>query len=222
MTSDAVYDAMLLEWRAATAEPDPVPAWETAFEEAAAAQLALRASGQWRAGGKTLLHALGLHHSEVHLCAGLAWLLTPDGWHGLGSSFLAAFLTGLGVEVDPGDLDRAVVVTEESRGDTRADVVVRLPSRMVLVEAKVWAREQPTQCDRLANLWASEDPVLVFLTRDGVVPFTAVESRDRWQRLTWYRVAQLLTGAVTAHRDAAAGVLDYLQTLQTYGGTPRG
>ena len=35
------------------------------------------------------MHALGLQHHEVSLTAGLAWLLDPDGWHGLGSKVLS-------------------------------------------------------------------------------------------------------------------------------------
>ena len=44
-----------------------------------------------------MLHALGIRHREVYLTAGLAWLLDPDGWHGLGNQVLTGLLTELGL-----------------------------------------------------------------------------------------------------------------------------
>lgn len=168
-----------------------------------------------------MLHALGLHHSEVHLCAGLAWLLTPDGWHGLGPTFLQAFLSQVGVDdLDARDLERALVVTEESISDTRADLVIRLPAsaRTILIEAKVWAVEQPGQCERLARHWEAESPVLVFLTRTGAAPTTAQQSRTRWKALTWQLVARTLDEVTRNREGASPGVAEYLSTLDAYGG----
>jgi hypothetical protein len=219
------YDAMVAEWAALISDTSSMTRWETAYDEAVAAEAALRAAGHWRSGGRTLLHSLGLHHSELHLCAGLAWLLTPDGWHGLGPAFLRAFLNELDLsDVDPRDAERALVVTEETISDTRADLVIRLPvsSRTVLVEAKVWAGEQDDQCDRLAQHWESESPVLVFLTRTGVAPATALRSHTRWRTLTWSRVAALLDEVTRARDGWAPGVAEYLSTLEIYGGRPHG
>ncbi|GAB2463991.1 PD-(D/E)XK nuclease family protein [Xylanimonas ulmi] len=172
-----------------------------------------------------------LHHSEVHLCAGLAWLLTPDGWHGLGSTLLSAFLTQVGVtDVDQRALHSATIVTEEYRIDgrvddvapypTRADIVVRVPLAgiCVVLEAKVWAAEQPQQCQRLAELWEDESPTLVFLTRSGIAPTTA-RPDDEWRLLTWQSVSSLLSAAV-GRTNPHPGVRDYLETIEEYGGRP--
>lgn len=156
VTSEAMFVAMLDEWRGLGLKGSGVADWDTAFAAIADEQAHLRADRKWRTGGRTLLHALGLHHDEVRLCAGLAWLLTPDGWHGLGSSFLSALLVDLGLPApQDSDLASASVITEESSldGSTRADIVIRLPrsGTSVLIEAKVWAYEQPDQCRRLAE-----------------------------------------------------------------------
>ncbi len=74
-----MFIVMLDEWRCLGLKGSGVANWETAFAAIAAEQAELRADRKWRTGGRTLLHALGLHHDEVRLCAGLAWLLTPDG-----------------------------------------------------------------------------------------------------------------------------------------------
>ena len=45
---------------------------------------------------RTLMHALDIHYLELPLTAGLAWLLDPDGWHGLSSHVLSGLLNQLG------------------------------------------------------------------------------------------------------------------------------
>ena len=135
-------------WHDLLAEPDPVATWPTAFHAMESEQRDLRAAGLWRTGGRTLLRALGVHHSEVLMCRGLAWLLTPDGWHGLGIRVLCGLLARLDLPDD--GAERAVVVTEEVRGDTRADIVVRFSTTTLLIEAKIFAGEQEQQAYRLA------------------------------------------------------------------------
>ncbi|KGN29735.1 hypothetical protein N802_11615 [Knoellia sinensis KCTC 19936] len=160
----------------------------------------------------------------MRLCAGLAWLLTPDGWHGLGTTLLRALLDELGfTALEEADVAGASVVTEEWSTDntTRADIVVRLPqsATTVLVEAKVWAGEQPNQCQRLAELWASESPTLVFLTRTGSQPLTAREG-DHWIPLAWASVARLMHQV-----DAPSwspGARELRETIEVYGGTAHG
>ena len=78
------------------------------------------------------MRALGIQHSEVYLTAGLAWLLDPDGWHGLGSKVLRRLLVQLGL---PPAIDYPVrVAVEETRsgGETRGDLVVRMPGTTLL------------------------------------------------------------------------------------------
>lgn len=208
---------MAAQWALIAADPGPVPAWRDEITRMTAQHSHLRATGQWRTGGRTLMSALGVHHHEVILCRGLAWLLTPDGWHGLGSSVLDGLLGLLGAS--PAGSERAVVVAEEIREIARADIVVRFEAVTVLIEAKVWAFEQDQQADRLARGWAEESPYLVFLTRDGRPPDTARDSAGRWHRVAWSDLATIIEAAVAAHPDCAPGAREYLHTLQTYGGT---
>lgn len=206
------------EWRHAVPAYDLCSEWPATFAAMAAEERDLRSQGQWRSGGRTLMRALWLHHDEVVLCRGLAWLMTPDGWHGLGASVLNGLLAHLGQAKE--GTHRAEIVTEETRQGTRADIVVRFPETCLLIEAKVWAAEQDTQADRLADLWADESPILIFLTRDGRRPTTAVLSKDAWLTLCWTDVAEVLRAAIARHSECAPGAREYLHTLETYGGTP--
>ncbi|KAA1419215.1 hypothetical protein F0U44_12250 [Nocardioides humilatus] len=175
---------------------------------------------EWRSGKKTLLGALGLHHNEVAMCRGLAWLLTPNGWHGLGAAVLDELLTALDLARD--DSRTARVVLEESREDTRADIVVRFGATTLLIEAKIWAGEGAQQCDRLARLWDSETPTLVFLTRSGDQPRTAIASGGRWRPLRWTDIADMIESAIEGIVGVDVGVQEYLRTLRLYGGNATG
>lgn len=211
----AVYDEMLVDWQALMQPDVPATDWDGAFATMRAEMLNLRDQSLWRSGGRTLMRALWIHHNEVLLCRGLAWLLTPDGWHGLGAEVLTRVLEALDLPAD--DAGRAVVVTEEARHGTRADVVVRLPAATILFEAKVFAGEQPAQTDRLAAEWQDEQPTLVFLTRDGALPTTAVESAGQWLTMTWRQLATIATDAA-ATGTASHGAWDFIETLREYGG----
>ena len=190
--------------------------WEQSIDSMRREAASLRDQGRWRGGRRTLMHALGIQHSEVYLTAGLAWLLDPDGWHGLGSKVLSGLLVQLGL---PSAIDYPVrVAVEETRsgGETRADLVVRMPGVTLLIEAKVYADEQPGQCDRLADAWATEEPALVFLTLEGRSPRTAIRSAALWHQLAWPQVAAIISDAARAS-DCASGVRDLLATIEIFG-----
>ena len=161
------------------------------------------------------MHALGLHHNEVYLCRALAWVLTPEAGHGLGASVLEALLERCGVQAR--GAEHATVITEESRRDTRADIVVRFGDSSLLIEAKVFAGEQERQCTRLADLWSSDRPTLVFLTRDGSHPRSAGDSVDAWHRIRWRELGQIISAAAQNKR-CSAGVHEFAHTIEAYGG----
>lgn len=208
------------EWNAVLASSGDdqavVAGWQRSLDSMRREAADLRDRGLWRGGHRTLMHALGFQYREVSLTAGLAWLLDPDGWHGLGSKVLSGLLVRLGL---PPAIDYPVsVAVEETRsgGATRADLVVRMPGLTLLIESKVYAEEQPGQCDRLAEAWAEENPALVFLTLDGRLPSTAVRSAGLWHQLAWSQVAAVIADAARAS-DCAPGVLDLLATIEIFG-----
>jgi PD-(D/E)XK nuclease superfamily len=193
-----------------------IGSWEQSIDSMRREADSLRDQGRWRGGHRTLMHALGIQHREVFLTAGLAWLLDPDGWHGLGSRVLSGLLGQFGLP--PAVSYPVSVAVEEtgSGGETRADLVVRMPGVTLVIEAKVYAHEQPGQCDRLADAWAAEEPTLVFLTLDGRLPYTAVTSAGLWHQLAWPQVAAVIADVARAS-DCAPGVLDLLATIEILG-----
>lgn len=178
--------------------------------------------GAWRGGPRTLLAAIGVQYLELPLTTGLAWLLRPDGHHGLGSSLVVSLLDHLCPEAPRTvDASQVRIVREETRaderGETRADLVVYGTDWTLVVEAKTFAVEQPEQLDRLYRLWADEpDPQFVFLTRGNRDQKTAEVSAGRWTPLTWEQVADIASFAATSRAGVAPGVFDYLATLKGY------
>ena len=209
------YWQMSDEWQSLQGTTGSVDDWEHSFARMRVEVADLRAADRWHSGGRTLLHALDVHYSELHLCRGLAWLLDPDGWHGLGTSVLKALLSDLSLPLD--GAERGTVAVEETCKNTRADVVIRTPGTTLILEAKVFAREQHAQCDRLAREWEDESPTLVYLTRDGRPPTTAVDTEADWQPMTWRHVASLASSAAGRCDGATHGVWEFIDTLELYG-----
>lgn len=197
-----------------SADAQLVKAWQTPFAVCLAEMNDLMVKRTWLSGARTLLHALGLEQREVKLTAGLAWLLRPEGYHRLGDRVLELLLEEL--ELKPALGQSVSVRLEETDDDTRADLVLRMKGRIVLIEAKVWAHEQPDQLDRLAELWQGDDPTLVFLTRTAREFKTASLSRERWTPLLWRDVARIVREATAGQGDVAPGVYDYLETLEVF------
>jgi hypothetical protein len=231
MADEASMSALSEEWQSILAQAERainadersmVAGWETLLALMAAETASLKADGLWRSGPRTMLGALGLQDRELPLVAGLAWILTPEGHHGLGDLVLASWLSRFDVPYEP-SLPISVRLEESRRdhtGATRADMVIRAGTQCMLLEAKVYSIDHHAQCDRLARLWAPERPALVYLTRWGEPPTEAPESQRQWRRLAWSDVADIIDAAIQQRRPAA-GVADYLLTLRHYHGRMR-
>lgn len=196
-------------------EQPVLAAWEGLMSSMQSEVSDLRNHGRWRAGKRTLMHALGIHYRELPLTAGLAWLLEPDGWHGLGSRVLSSLLGRLGLPAAV--VHPVTVTTEDVRLDwrTRADLVIRMPGMTLLIEAKVYAGEGDEQCDRLFSAWHKDEvPTLVFLTRDGSPPSSAVRSHQQWRCLTWADVGVIVRDAIVAAPNCAPGAREFLATIE--------
>lgn len=203
-TDSELFSRLSQEWGAISGSFD----WDAQFSRMTDEWRAV----EWRSGGDTLMAALGLQYQEVPLCRGLAWLLDPAGGHQLGRDFVEAFLHSLDVQVVDGAT--ISVHVEESQVDTRADVIIRGGERPVIIEAKVFAGEQTAQADRIWAHWASENPILVFLTRTGHLPYTASKSRDEWVARTWRDVAQLARSVCDRNQlQPSDGAREFISTI---------
>jgi hypothetical protein len=193
-----------------------VERWKQGFLRAKNEEQRLVEAGRWLGGPRTLLAALDLQYRELKMTAGLAWLLRPDGHHGLGR----AVLDGILQAARSGTVDTSEdvhVVVEETRADTIADLVVYGRGWTMIVEAKTFAAERPRQLDRIYENWMDEPKAsFVFLTRGHRLPVTAKLSKAQWHLLTWRQVAGTIRAATVSAASVAPGVLDYTKTLELF------
>ncbi|OKI85932.1 hypothetical protein A6A27_40035 [Micromonospora sp. CB01531] len=154
-----------------------------------------------------------MHELERKLVTCLAWVLRPEGHHGLGDRVVKALFERCGLPFDPTAQVR--VTREEPRFTsdgkrTPADLVVRAGGVCVLLEAKVNAKQHGDQCARLTRLWANEAATLVYLTREMAGP-DGPPGPAGWKPLTWRHIAGFMA---PLPNDASAGARDFLETLQ--------
>jgi hypothetical protein len=235
VTGDEGYEErfhqLVADWRAVEA-PGRVIA-ETRFAELKAEAQAIRSVGRWVSGPTDILTILRRHRDELFHSRLLGWLLTPTGRHGLGDRFLKAFLD----EVFPGEgladevgavtveLERAAAGESGATGEilqSRADLVIRLDGLVVIVENKLDAGEQPSQCERLYWSWAhdSVEARWVFLTPGGKDPESVFsnEAKDAFRSASYMQVQRALASALIPTPAASAeggraSALQYLATL---------
>jgi PD-(D/E)XK nuclease superfamily len=156
----------------------------------------LRRLGRWLPGPVAALEVLGQTGLERAHQAYIAWLLDPRGPHGLDTRILSGVLRHFGWAATAGQLPLARVKKEDVQAQSRADIVVTMPSHTLVIELKVHSGEGDEQTRRLADDYKNwPDPLFVFLTLNGSQP------RDpRFQIMSFTELAGCLGAAL---KDAA-------------------
>lgn len=163
-------------------------------------------SGQWQSGDRTLLDAMRVTRDELRLCRALAWLLNPEGHHRMRDAVLRRLFGAIGVEYKmTGPVHVELEAVRYPRRDlarvSRADIVVSSITQRLVIEAKVYAGEQPDQCARLVEAWGGESTVFVFLTLDAHRPTSAGPTRDRWAAVSWSQAGAAILAATEDASD---------------------
>ena len=155
MSEDSAKDSERDAWAARSAELDR-----------------LKCQGLWLSGPTAALEVLGQTGVERAHQAYIAWLLDPGGSRGLGTGVLVHLLRHFspeGTVLPPLTLSR--VKKEDTRAQSRADIVVSSPARTVVIELKVHSGEGDEQTRRLAEDHSgSPSPLFIFLTLNGDQP----------------------------------------------------
>lgn len=166
------------------------------------------------------MEALGIAHREHSHSNFLAFLLDPDGKHGLQDRFLRDFIA-LAADSQPltHDRENSLPLTAElainpdkvhiHRERHNIDVLIDcLPQGPVIgIETKIWAGEQDRQVERyqnrLASVYAGRRGLMVFLTLDGRKPDTGVEDHEvPCVCIQWAAIAELIDGLLGSGENA--------------------
>jgi hypothetical protein len=224
-TSDGLSDELIAdleaEWHAlAEAQSIDVEAWEQPITNMTRDYGTIRAAGRWQRGPSDFFGVLRISRGELAHCSMIAWLLDPEGRHGLGRALLDCLADRHLSPIDRVGMRVRSVETEVQRYETRADIVVWGVTFTLIVEAKVDAGESWRQCDRLYDRFSTEPgSQFVFLTPSGRPPVTATgPAGNAFVPLSFQHVADCLEAALET-RDPAIGrgteiARNYLDTLR--------
>ncbi|HJK94039.1 MAG TPA: PD-(D/E)XK nuclease family protein [Polyangiaceae bacterium LLY-WYZ-15_(1-7)] len=157
-----------------------------ALLKAAASARAERLSHQ-RA-SPNVFHVLGLQNREEVPARLVAWLLDPQGTHGLGTRVLLDFVTRLlrkrpqhGREaliriLNDSSLWSTAVYREESEGGDRVDILVHAPMASLVIEVKMASSEHNQQTRRYARRYRrAKGTAFVYLAPSGAPPPSSAE-----------------------------------------------
>lgn len=183
----------------------------------------LVSDGLWLSGPSDFLDIVGLARHENTHSRMLAWLLKPTARHGLGCGFVRRLVEHCTGESVSAPVAVRRVAYSVWRNDREADLVVWGRDFTLVIENKVDAPEQPSQCDDLYENFKNEAAALfLFLTPDGRRPRTTTTPRSQraFRTLSWPQVRAMLETTLNESRPeigVAPGVevvRSYLRTLE--------
>lgn len=173
-----------------------------------------------------IFYVLKIARTEIRHSNMLAWLLDPNESHGLGSSFLWAFITDLSkkhsYEFVAEDFDAIIPpqatiellssdlsISQVFREWNRIDILVKLPNDYVIaIENKVDASEGKrggkSQLEGYSdvlkkNNYGSTKTIKVYLTPDGDKPSNG---NDDWKVYTYSDIYSILQNVYSTHKDS--------------------
>ena len=157
---------------------------------------------------------LGLHYKEDFHSNFLAWLLDPQGSHGLGEGFLRNFLarSGAGFHVINAANRASTNVTREryielDGGSGRLDIqVLNEEAEFVCaIENKVWSGEGEDQLAfyrRVLHKYHPDHRIhLVFLTPTGI-PTVDTDEQAHWKVMSYSDVLGLVEQTISLYKDS--------------------
>ncbi len=229
-SSATAFDLMLTDWqeiqsaklnRRKEMESAKLRHWEAVKDQMQEQQAILEREGNWPGTETDLLSIIDREHWETYHCKILAWLLNSTSPHGLGDAFLRKFVELSGVKV-PDDLSKVYAVCEESTeaGKTRADIVIRGPNLLIVVEVKLNAKEQDDQCGRLYRNYKKKRSTarFVFLTLKSAKPKSGTpEELEQFRHLRLSAVHEALSTCmkdVSSPLPGMAAAATYAEALR--------
>ena len=176
--------------------------------------------------GFNLFDVLGIQKRELQHSAFLAWLLNPQGSHGLGDYFLRAFLLQAAKEarergfsditpldVDAWKFDNVDIATERHNVDIL--LADETDGFVCLIENKIGSSEHSDQLNRYINIVENEYAGLtlfpIFLTPDGTEPEDS-EDAERYVPFDYGRIAGLIDRVLQARSSTiSTSVADFMK-----------
>ena len=162
---------------------------------------------------------LGITNTEIRHSNMIAWLMKPDGEHGLGSRLLSALIVRAG-ETIPSDLSDFHIMRELDGIDILA--VSNLNKLTLAIENKVWSGEHGNQLTRYQKVVEQRYPnwkhVYLFLSPLGVPP-ERDEDRKAWTPIDYRTILRCIENAMTGKAVPAKArmiIEDYASSVRRH------
>lgn len=144
-----------------------------------------------------IFEVLGITNAEIRHSNFLAWLLDPNGNHGMGDKFLREFVSKLGQrEVVPENVTVCIVRREWQHIDLL--VLCQKEKYLLCVENKVFSGEHDNQLRRYRDMLLEEYPgytmSFAFLSPDGIAPLSA-DDQQYWQPVSYADILDAIESA---------------------------
>lgn len=144
-----------------------------------------------------IFEVLGITNAEIRHSNFLAWLLDPNGNHGMGDKFLREFVSKLGQrEVVPENVTVCIVRREWQHIDLL--VLCQKEKYLLCVENKVFSGEHDDQLRRYRDMLLEEYPgytmSFAFLSPDGIAPLSA-DDQQYWQPVSYADILDAIESA---------------------------
>lgn len=173
---------------------------------------------EW-SGKFNLFDVLKISGTEIRHSNVLAWLLDPEGSHGLGDAFLRRLVQKLTTQLDGSaafrlllmDLHSCTVLRESEHTDLL--VLSHREKFLLCIENKVFSGEHDDQLhtyhEKLTELYPGYDRLFVYLTPDGALPASDADC-DEWQSLSYPQILEMLR-AILQSRTLAPEISFFIQ-----------
>jgi hypothetical protein len=170
-----------------------------------------------------IFEILQLQHYEIRHSNFLAWLLDPNGNHGLGDAFLKHFL--LDVLKDERSVNKKVSDINKLKNQKckvyreleNIDLVIAFDDLVIAIENKIKSKEHSNQLEKYIKVieerFVGKDPVFVFLTPSA----TAASLPDRYISYGYDSIVQYLSSILAIDQSLSPKVRmiinDYIESM---------
>jgi hypothetical protein len=175
-----------------------------------------------------IFNVLGISRTEIRHSNFLAWLLNPNGSHGLGNIFLVKFLREISTSDITTDLDELEIENlnyssvEIRREWNNIDLLIVFDSLVICVENKIDSQDHSNQLSRYRTIvndsFKQFKKVFVYLTPFGESP-NSIEDRDYYTPFSYESIVEQADKVLKIHGKSLSNsvfqyVSDYLTILK--------
>ncbi|WP_349664379.1 PD-(D/E)XK nuclease family protein [Cellulophaga lytica] len=175
-----------------------------------------------------IFQILGVARTEIRHSNFLAWLLNPNGSHGLGKLFLTKFLRGISTsdvatELDEFEIEELNFNNVEIRREWKnIDLLLIFDSLVICIENKIDSKDHSNQLTKYREIvnsnFKSKKKVFVYLTPIGELPTDKTE-REYYAPYSYQEIIEQFDRILKIHGNSLNNgvnqyILDYLTTIK--------